>query len=182
MISHTPRMRESQSDQKGKIIKVIRRGKKIPPMIDKRTYLAGKWSFSCTPTSPFIPLPHTTQVRWVRKKHLTIHCPSVLHFLLQMGGHIYYFVKTVEKAQGVWVSLVDQNMLVFFIPGIECDSFFVSLSPMLTRIPPWTMINLMLANEIQICKDTKLSAKQQASNDTLLNPIKNLHFSCDLFI
>ena len=65
---------------------------------------------------------------------------------------------------------------------IECDSFFVSLSPMLTRIPPWTMINLMLANEIQICKDTKLSAKQQASNDTLLNPIKNLHFSCDLFI
>ncbi len=67
---------------------------------------------------------------------------SITHFLLQIGGHIYYFVKRVKKLRGLGEWSGSEYVYVFSIPGIDCDSFFLSLSPMLIRILPWTMINI----------------------------------------
>ena len=55
---------------------------------------------------------------------------SLLHFLLQMGGHIFYFVKRVEKAEGDfgWVEWIRICLCVLYTWHRVCDSFFLTLS------------------------------------------------------
>ena len=77
-------------------------------------------------------------------------------------------LKELKKLRGVlgeWSG--SEYVYVFSIPGIECVILFSSLSPMLIRIPPRMMINLMLANKelYNFCVHKKITSANHQATD-----------------